>query len=557
MPQMTGKRALMEMLRSEGVRYIFGNPGTSEGPILDELERFPDLEYILTTQEGAAMGMADGYARASGKPSFVSLHIETGLANGISLLNNAKEGGTPMVLTSANKDIRKLAEGRTQLDEMTRLFTKWSAEVTHPEQMPSVMRRAFTEAAAPPTGPVYVGFSANALDDEADVEIVPSARGYHRMQPDERAAADASALLAGAENPVMIVGDRLAQSGGAAEAARVAELVGARVYSSAYSEMNFPTSHPQFMGRSAPNSPAARALFADADVVLAVGTNVFSGFFHFSGRALPDTTKLIHMDQAAREIGKSEPTDIGIIADPKAGLERLAEALEADMSESGRRAAQRRAASIGELTEAARSSVGRQLAALGDDAPMSAARMMREVAAALPPDVIVADDSVTSRDAIHAAMTFDTPGSVFGERGGALGWGMGGALGIKLAKPSQPVVGIIGDGSAMMTVQALWSAAVYDIPVVYVICNNRSYRILKLNMDAYKRDILGEERPRSRYMAMDFPIPIDIAGMAEAMGVSGASITSADELRPALESALASGRPAVLDVSIDGSLPSA
>ena len=201
MPTMTGKRALMEMLTAEGVRYIFGNPGTSEGPILDALEDYPNLEYILTTQEGAAMGMADAYARSTQRPSFVSLHIETGLANGISLLHNAKEGGTPMVVTSANKDVRKLAEGRTQLDEMTRLFTKWSAEITHPEQIPSVMRRAFTEAAAPPTGPVYVGFSANALDDEGEVEIVPSARGYHRIAPDAGAIADASAILSDAQTP--------------------------------------------------------------------------------------------------------------------------------------------------------------------------------------------------------------------------------------------------------------------------------------------------------------------------------------------------------------------
>ena len=171
------------MLRAEGVKYIFGNPGTSEGAILDALEDYPDLEYVLTTQEGAAMGMADAYARSTQQPSFVSLHIETGLANGISLLHNAKEGGTPMVVTSANKDIRKLAEGRTQLDEMTRLFTKWSAEVTHPEQIPSVVRRAFTEAKTPPTGPVYIGFSANALDDRGDVEIVPSTRGTSGRLP--------------------------------------------------------------------------------------------------------------------------------------------------------------------------------------------------------------------------------------------------------------------------------------------------------------------------------------------------------------------------------------
>ena len=554
MPRMTGKRSLMEMLRAEGVRYIFGNPGTSEGPILDALEDYPDLEYILTTQEGAAMGMADGYARSTQQPSFVSLHIETGLANGISLLNNAKEGGTPMVVTSANKDVRKLAEGRTQLDEMTRLFTKWSAEVTHPEQVPSVVRRAFTEAKTPPTGPVYIGFSANALDDEGEVEIVPSQPGYFRTAPDANAIADASELLSRAENPIMIVGDRLAQSGGIDEAVRVAELLGATVYSSAYSEMNFPTAHPQFMGRSAPVTPASRALFADADVVLAVGTNVFSGFFHQSGRALGVDTKLIHMDQAAREVGKSEPTDIGIIADPKIGLAHLAEAIESDISGSDREAAQGRIATISERTSAQRSAMRQRLQDRWDMAPMSAERMMHEVAGVLPDDVLIADDSVTTRDAIHGAVSFDTPGTVFGERGGALGWGMGGALGLKLANPDSPVVGIVGDGSSMMTVQALWTAATYNIPVVYVICNNRAYRVLKLNMNLYKREILGESDPQSRYLAMDFPIPMNIAGMAEAMGVSGRSISDPTEIGPALTGALDSGKPAVLDVSIDGSV---
>ncbi len=554
MPRMTGKRALMEMLRAEGVEYIFGNPGTSESAILDALEDYPDIEYILTTQEGAAMGMADAYARSTQRPSFVNLHIETGLANGISLLNNANEGGTPMVVTSANKDVRKLAEGRTRLDEMVRLFTKWSAEATHPEQIPSVMRRAFNEAKTPPTGPVYVGFSANALDGEADVEIVPSSRGYFRMAPDAQAVSEAAELLGSASGPVMIVGDRLAQSDGVEEAVRVAELTGARVYSSVYSEMNFPTAHPQFMGRSAPSSPATRAEFADADVVLAVGTNVFSGFFYFSGRALGPQTKLIHMDQAYAEVGKSEPTDVGIISDPKTGLARLAEALESAMSGSDSEAAKGRAANLAERKVALAAAVQQRLKDRWDMSPMSAERMMSEVASALPPGTLIADDSVTTRDAIHSAISFDEPGTVFGERGGALGWGMGGALGLKLANPDRPVVGIVGDGSSMMTVQALWTAATYNIPVVYIICNNRAYRVLKLNMNLYKRDILREEDPRSKYMAMDFPIPMNIAGMAEAMGVSGRSVTDPAELGSALRSALESGRPAVLDVSIDGSV---
>ena len=202
MTVMTGARAFLEMLRAEGVEFIFGNPGTSESAIMALLPEYPDIRYMLATQEGVAMGMADGYALASGRPAVVNLHIETGLANGISLLHHAMDGGVPLVLTSGNKDIRKLAEGRTDLAEMVRQFTKWSVEVTHPEQTAGVLRRAFQEAKTPPTGPVYVGFAANALDDSAEVEIIPSVPSYPAPAPNAAAVNEAAQLLAGAiESP--------------------------------------------------------------------------------------------------------------------------------------------------------------------------------------------------------------------------------------------------------------------------------------------------------------------------------------------------------------------
>ena len=146
---MKGSDALMEMLRAEGVKYIFGNPGTSEAAIMDSLENYPEFEYILAVQESVAIGMADTYARATGKPAFVSLHIDNGLSNSFALLIDSYNTGTPMVVTAGNKDVRKLAEGRSDLAEMARPYTKWSAEITHPEQYPSVIRRAFNEARAP------------------------------------------------------------------------------------------------------------------------------------------------------------------------------------------------------------------------------------------------------------------------------------------------------------------------------------------------------------------------------------------------------------------------
>lgn len=554
MPRMSGKRALMEMLRAEGVRYIFGNPGTSEGPILDALEDYPDIRYMLVTQEGAAMGMADAYARYRNAPAFVNLHIETGLANGISLLANAAEGGTPLVLTSANKDIRKLAEGRTDLVEMVRQFCKWSAEVTHPEQVPAVMRRAFNEAKTPPTGPTYIAFSANALDDEADVEITPSPEGYFRTAPDARAIQAAADALAAASNPALLVGDRVGQSDAAAQAARLAETLGAKVYAVSYSQVNFPTSHPQFLGIISPAMPDGRAALASADAVVAVGANVFPTYFHFSGRVLSADTALIHIDSAPAEIGKSEPTDIGIHADPQVALAHLTDALESTLSGSAKEAAKGRAAAAAEAKAAQNAAWQARLKERWDISPMSAERMMSEIAAALPDDSIIVDDAVTTRAAIFGAMDFDEPGSLLGITGGALGWGMGGALGVKLAAPHRPVVAVVGDGSSMMTVQALWTAANANIPVVYVICGNNAYRVLKLNMNIYKTHILGEQNPQSRYIAMDFPTPLNIAGIAEAMGVDSGRIQDPADIAPALARAVALGKPAVLDIAIDGAV---
>ena len=248
MPKMTGKHAVMEVLRAEGVKYIFGNPGTTETPIMDALESYPDIKYMLAAQEGVAMGMADTYSRASGSPSFVNLHIETGLANGISLLHNAHAGGSPIVLTACNKDVRELAHGRTDLREMARQFTKWSVEVSHPDAIPVAMRRAFHEAKTPPTGPTFISFTANSLDDEGDVEIIPSSRSFSRVRPDAEAVERSVEMLAGASDPIMLVGDSVGESGAVDQAVRVAELLGCPVYSTMYSGVNFPSSHPQYLG---------------------------------------------------------------------------------------------------------------------------------------------------------------------------------------------------------------------------------------------------------------------------------------------------------------------
>ena len=557
MPAMTGKEALVRMLMAEGVEYIFGNPGTSETPMMDALQDFPGIKYIQALQEGTAVGMADGYARATGRPAFANIHIAGGLANGISALYNAYRGGTPVVLTAGNSDTRMLLSEPTlsgDLVQMTRQYSKWSHEIHHAEDVPGAVRRAFNEAKTPPTGPVFLSFPWDTMDREAEVDIIGSGHGYHRLRPDTDALQRASALLAQAENPVIIIGDRIAQSGGVEQMVQVAERLGARVFASSFSEVNFPTSHPLWSGMLNTSSPVTRRLLSGADVALAVGANIFSSFLYVDVPLLDPTTRLVHLDSATGEVEKNYPTEVGVFADPATGLAELADALDQDMSASAKEAAATRMAQLGEHRRRAREEYQERLRQRWDNTPMAVERMMHELAAAVPPGTIVADEAVTSRPALMQEFDFDEPGTFFGIQGGALGWAMPGALGLQLARPDRPVLAVVGDGASMYTVQALWTAATFNIPVVYAICNNRAYRVLKVNMDIYLKRMLNEEDRVSEYVGMDFANALDLAAMAQALGVASEKISDSSQIGPAARRMFESGRPGLLDISIDGSL---
>ena len=557
MTRMLGKHALAQMLVAEGVEYIFGNPGTSETPFLDGLQDFPQLQYIQALQEGTAVGMADGYARATGKPAFANIHIAGGLANGISGLYNAFRGGTPLVLTAGNSDTRMMINEPVlsgDLVEMTKQYTKWSIEIRHASDIPVAIRRAFKEAKTPPTGPVFVSFPWDTLDDEVDFEPVASADGYFRIRPDAKAVDRATELLAGAENPMIVVGDRVAQSNAVEQVVRVAEQTGARVVATSYSEVNFPTAHPQWGGMLNTNSPATARQFQNADVVLAVGTDVFASFLYVDVPFLNPDTKLIHMDSNYWEIEKSYPTEVGIMADPAAGMADLAVSLESNMTGGQREAAATRAATLAAARERDAERYQERIAATWNNSPMPVERMMHELADAVPPNTIIADEAVTSRPAVNRAFDFEKPGDIYGIRGGALGWAMPGALGVKLAHPDRPVLAVVGDGASMYTVQALWTASRYNIPVVYAICNNQAYRILKVNMEVYLRDMLDDRERASDYVGMDFANRLDLAMMAQAMGVHGERVDDPTEIGPAIQRAFESGKPALLDITISGAL---
>ena len=556
MPQlMTGKQALLEMLKAEGVDYIFGNPGTSEGPIIDLLGDYPEFRYILTLQESVAVGMGESYARATGRASFVSLHVDSGLANGIALLLDALNTGTPMVVTSANYDIRKVNETITDLAQLVRPVTKWAVELTHPDQIPSVIRRAFNEANSHPKGPVYVGFTSNALEGMAEMNIVPSRPVYNAARPSEQGIAQAASLLMDSSRPMLLVGDRLSDDGAVDEAVELAELMGLPVYQARGAEVAFPTTHGQFQGSLSLRVAAQRAILQTFDLVLAVGSDPFEELFYWGDVILPPDAKLIHIDPDASRIGRSEPTDVGIVGHCGLALTDLTAALKERLSPGDLPEIEKRKQAAVDEARRRREAFEESVAEKWDHKPMTPARMMAELAAAIPDNAIVVDDSISNRGTMRHYFQAQKRGDLRGYRGQSIGGGIGTTMGTQCANPDRPVFGIIGDGSAMMTVQGLWTAANDNIPCIFVICNNGSYRVLKVNFNVYQEEILElPETSGGRLLYSDFATPFDMAAIANSMGVHGERITDPAQIKPAVDRAVASGKPALLDMVIDGSL---
>jgi len=552
---MTGKQALLEMLKAEGVEFIFGNPGTSEGPIIDMLGDYPELKYILTLQESVAVGMGESYARATGKASFVSLHVDSGLANGIALMLDAYNTGTPMVVTSANYDIRKTTEGMTDLAELVRPVTKWSVQLTHPDQIPGAIRRAFNEANSHPKGPVYVGFTANALEDSADMNIIPSRPVFDEPRPNFHGIKAAADLLMQADRSIMMVGDRVSDDGAMNKAVELAELLGLPVYGSRGAEVAFPTNHPQFLGNLSLRMSDQRSILERADLVLTIGMDTFEELFYWGDVILNRETKLIHIDPDAGKVGKSEPTDVGIVAHCGLAIEELINQITPMLTPEQQQAISNRAKAISDEAHEGKKSFERSVEDKWDQKPITPARMMFELSNALPDNALVVDDSLSNRAMFRHYFQALERGDIRGVRGQSIGGGIGATMGTQCANPDRPVIGIIGDGSAMMTIQGLWTAANDNIPCVFVICNNGMYRILRTNFNIYQKDVLGlSETSGENLLYSEFATPFDMAAIANSMGVHGERIIEPSEIKPAIDRAVASGKPALLDIIIDSAL---
>jgi benzoylformate decarboxylase len=493
--------------------------------------------------------MADAYARATRRPSFVQLHIAPGLGNAMGMLFNAHASRTPMVVYAGQAASDVLAHEpllSADLVDMAKPVTKWGYEPSHAVEVPQALRRAITIASDPPQGPVLLSLPIDVMDDSADVRIAPTSLTSWQVRPDPQAIDQAAEMLAASDNPLLLIGDGVALCGGQHHVARLAQKLGAPIWQAYSSEVNVPFDDPMLAG-SLPNTSSRASeltarLLAQHDVVLAIGAPVFRFVFPQPGPALPTGVQFVHIDLDGRELGRSTVGGLLIKSDCAVAAQELCRRLDSRPLAAAPARTERIRAEIA----AARAAALERDREHWDDQPISVPRLMAEIAAALPPGTAIFDEAMTSSSTLLRYIT-PAPGHYFRARGGGIGPGIPGAVGLKLALGDTPVIGIVSDGASMYSLTALWTAAHHGIPVVIVVCNNGSYRILKENL----ADYLGESGADRRFVELDLTAPeLRFDQIAEAMGVHGRRVEDPDELGPALRAAFALGRPAVIDVPI-------
>lgn len=556
MAEKTGRFAIIEQFLVDGMDHMFGNPGTVEQGFLDALADYPEMKYVLTLQESVAVMTADGYARATQKPTLVQLHSSPGIGNAVGALYQAMRGHAPLVVIGGDAGLRYMnleSQMYGDLVAMMEPVTKWSTMVLDPANLLRVLRRAIKVAATPPMGPVYVCLPADVLDAPAVEPVRPTSIPSTRSVPEGDALRAMAETLAAAERPFIFVGDGVAYSGAQDELTRVAELLGAEVWEADAGEVNMRYDYPLYQGMTGHMfGSASLPVMQRADVNLVVGTYVLPEVFPELGDIFAPDAKVLHIDLNAYEIAKNHPVDIGVVADPKLTLGLLADALEETLSTEQRDRAAARTEEIGRAKREQHQEAMKANTAARDEVPLRMSRFMEELVEHLPDkDVIIFDEALTSSPAVVQYWPPQRTGEYFLTRGGSLGVGIPGAIGAKIANPDKTVIGFTGDGGAMYTIQALWTAARHNTDAKFVICNNGSYRLLQLNIAQYWRE---QEVPEH-----DFPLsfdlshpPLHFAEMAKGMGVPGVRVEKPWEVGPAIEQALATPGPFLIDLVLEG-----
>ena len=549
---MSGKRAFLDLLKQEGVKIMFGNPGTTELPLMDAFAVENDIRYILGLQEAALMAMADGYAQASGDLAVLNFHVAPGLGNAMGMLYDAMKANAPVLVTAGQQDLQYLATEpvlTADLPALARPFVKWAAEVHRVEDLPLYVHRAVKTALAPPTGPVFLALPGDILKSDADIDLLEPTRVAPRIRGDADAVAAAAELLAKAERPVIIAGDVVAQSRAHKELVALAEAIAAPVYVEFIpNTASFPASHPLYRGMMTRSQAGVREVLDKHDLLFSVGGDLFTWSLPSNINPWPAGLPLIHLDTDPWQIGKNYPAKVAILGDPKATLPDITAAVGARMSASAKSAAGARLKSATEAIKKDLEAFRAKARAMAGKTPVQPLALLEAIGAMLPKDAVVIEEVLSSAPGIRTLINSNDEQSFYGLRGGGIGWGLPAAIGAKLALPDRPVVALVGDGSAMYTMQGLWTAAHYRLPVIWVIFNNTSYRILKQRLVMLR----GLAEQADKFVGMELTDPaIDFVGLARSLGIEGQRAKTVKETTDLIGKALKDGTSLLIDVDME------
>jgi benzoylformate decarboxylase len=546
-----GAEILLEILRSEGTRFIFGNPGTTELPLIDALIVNPDIHYVWGLQEATVVGMADGYAQASGKTAFVNLHTSGGLGHAMGAIMNAKIARVPMVITAGQQDLRHILADPLLAGDLVQLAApaaKWCFEPNSLDDLPLILRRAFHSSVTPPREPVFLSLPMNILDEIGSPRVLPPSRielSSVGLGVKELAA---GLLKFKPFRTVIVAGNDIAELGLGQAAARVAQLIGAPVYGASWPSVNnYPSVDPFWRGSLPATAKGISEILTQYDCLLGLGGKSLISIVYTMRDPIPDSVEFYHISEDANDLGYNDAPRLGIFGNVRATLEALADELQAKVPE----------ATVNrniEYAQQEKDALWRQLmdetgAAIREDGKIAPIVAAHETLRPLPDGFLLVDEAPCT-NAFTPRMHRSTGGrQYFHNRGGGLGWGMAAAVGVSLAHDHAPVLCVVGDGSAMYSPQALWSAAHEGTPVVFVVLNNLEYGILKkflISQPGYNTNAHG-------FLAMDICDPkVDFQALAKSMGVASTLVTSHHQISETVEAAIKSGKPHLIEIPVTG-----
>ena len=562
---MRGHEAILRQFLANGIDHMFGNPGTVEQGFLDALSDVPEMKYILTLQESIAVLCADGYARSRFKPALVQIHSSPGLGNAIGNLYQAMKGQAPLVVIGGDSGIKYQAmdaQMAADLVAMAEPVTKWSAMVQHPSSLLRMLRRAIKIASTPPCGPVYLCLPEDILDSEVTETIFPAHIPSYNTAPNLNELQKVVDLIKSANNPIILAGDGVAWTHGVEPLVELAEAMGAKVYSADGGEINFPDDHLLNYGSTGHMfGSASLPITKNCDLCIALGCYLLPEVFPELGDIFNDDAKIVHVDTNVNNIAKNHRVDISYVSRPSSVIEELLPLVRALPAEWHNSSLTRRKKfesespvvnnrvdeNYGIPDDANNSNID------GKSVFMRSGTFIKRLSEKAPENTIIFDEALINSPPVSKYFPGRKAGDRMMTRGGSLGTGFPGGIGAKLAHPERCVIAFSGDGGSMYTIQTLWTAARHGVNTKFVVCQNRSYRLLQANITQFwkERGIEGRDFP----LAFDLSNPqVKFHDIAIGLGVMAESVETPDQIEAAIDRMLGHEGPYLINLVLAGDI---